>query len=230
MKKLYLLFSLLLACTASFAQRSTDVDLEMLGPDTVTVLHNGYVNVNSVLTHMGGDTIKAGDTLAVYLKIDNTITTFYNGSTFDSFLYYTNYTLVTGDTVQANFLPTQISLPIGYHSICLGVKLHNLSNPINDTFLMNNEDCFIVHVTAVSVEEVAIENDIRLYPNPATDVLHIENSEQYKEAVIYNSTGKLIISSSIETGSIDISTLPAGLYFLKLEGDMPSQHHRFIKQ
>ncbi|WP_390455647.1 GEVED domain-containing protein, partial [Chryseobacterium sp. Alg-005] len=66
--------------------------------------------------------------------------------------------------------------------------------------------------------------DIKLYPNPARDVLHISNTiaEEYK---IFDMGGKLISSGKLERGSVNVSNLIKGAYMIKI-GESTK---RFIK-
>ena len=69
-----------------------------------------------------------------------------------------------------------------------------------------------------SVEEV-IKADFTVYPNPANESLFIESISlrDNQQVKIYNQLGKLVLNSEHKNGSVDISTLPAGLYFIELE-------------
>ncbi|WP_294219969.1 reprolysin-like metallopeptidase [uncultured Chryseobacterium sp.] len=66
--------------------------------------------------------------------------------------------------------------------------------------------------------------DIKLYPNPAKDILHISNStnEDYR---IFDMGGKLINSGKLERGSVNVSSLIKGAYMIQI-GEVS---RRFIK-
>ncbi|MCU7613679.1 M12 family metallo-peptidase [Chryseobacterium sp. GMJ5] len=66
--------------------------------------------------------------------------------------------------------------------------------------------------------------DIKLYPNPAKDVLNISNtaSEEYK---IFDMAGKLINSGKLNRGSVNVSNLTKGAYMIQV-GEVSK---RFIK-
>lgn len=57
-------------------------------------------------------------------------------------------------------------------------------------------------------------NDISCYPNPATDLLHINIDAQNFNTEIYDMSGKTILHSS-NSKEINVSSLKPGLYFLK---------------
>lgn len=56
--------------------------------------------------------------------------------------------------------------------------------------------------------------EIKLFPNPASDRIYF--SEQYSEIRIYNLNGELIRSLPQEGLSLDISSLPAGTWIIKI--------------
>lgn len=61
---------------------------------------------------------------------------------------------------------------------------------------------------------------VQIWPNPATDVLYIESgNEKIDHIILYNSNGQLlqdISTSEISKISLDITQLPAGLYFIQV--------------
>lgn len=61
-------------------------------------------------------------------------------------------------------------------------------------------------------------NDIDIYPNPASDCIHIEE-ETAKYAAIYNSVGQMMKVVEIKGGSINVSGLSDGVYFLCIIND-----------
>ncbi len=69
------------------------------------------------------------------------------------------------------------------------------------------------------VNEVTDFTEISVFPNPASDILNIQNvSEKVLDYQILNANGQLV-KSGILNGTIDISTLLNGMYFLRLNND-----------
>ena len=58
------------------------------------------------------------------------------------------------------------------------------------------------------------ENQLSIYPNPATDVININSDKNINVVAIYDSTGKLV-KKVVATSQIQISDLNAGIYFIK---------------
>jgi hypothetical protein len=57
----------------------------------------------------------------------------------------------------------------------------------------------------------------RVFPNPTSDLLHLENTSEYTRFEIANMLGQTQISGGIAS-PIQVSHLPKGIYFLKLTG------------
>ncbi len=79
-------------------------------------------------------------------------------------------------------------------------------------------DCFDVK-TIVGAADLALENALRIFPNPVEDLLTIDLSEHFTLTTIrlFDATGKLIQTYPSDTRKIDFSTLPKALYFLHLQ-------------
>jgi len=74
-------------------------------------------------------------------------------------------------------------------------------------------------------DSVDLFTDIKLYPNPARDILNISNTtnEEYK---IFDMGGKTVISGKMERGSVNVSSLISGAYMIQI-GEISK---RFIKK
>ncbi len=76
-------------------------------------------------------------------------------------------------------------------------------------------------------------SNLNVYPNPANDYITLffeENSET--EVEVYNLSGKLEISGLIDYNSqvVDVSNLPAGIYFIKSRSENGIKTSKFIKK
>lgn len=72
-------------------------------------------------------------------------------------------------------------------------------------------------VVPQSIHQTTVTNQLRVYPNPATDILHIADvpSDEIGSIEIYNALGQKVLNF-YETTDLDISELIAGVYLLKL--------------
>lgn len=80
----------------------------------------------------------------------------------------------------------------------------------------------IIHVikkaVSVSVENIVINaNDIKLFPNPATDVVNVTTAKDFKikQVNVIDATGRNLSSSKFENNQVDVSSLPAGIYLIE---------------
>lgn len=68
--------------------------------------------------------------------------------------------------------------------------------------------------------ETSVEQNVNVYPNPATDVINVELGENESDIVVYNSLGQVVkrLERMSGTVQINISDLNAGMYFVKTNG------------
>jgi len=80
-----------------------------------------------------------------------------------------------------------------------------------------------------------IRSVVRIYPNPATDLLRIRTGRNFKisNVVIVSITGSVVKSVPIGATSeatVDISTLVPGIYFITIQGAEYTVTEKFIKR
>ncbi len=75
-------------------------------------------------------------------------------------------------------------------------------------------------------------SDVKLYPNPTNSILFIQNIENVKLLNIYSYTGKLIKTLNVKGNvvAVDVSNLPAGIYFVNVLNGKTSKSLKFVKQ
>lgn len=71
-----------------------------------------------------------------------------------------------------------------------------------------------------------------IYPNPAADMLTVENGADVNRYELYNVSGALMLSKAVNarTFDIDLRDLPAGTYLLKMTSKDMIQTKRFVKK
>ncbi|MCI1267383.1 MAG: T9SS type A sorting domain-containing protein [Saprospiraceae bacterium] len=84
--------------------------------------------------------------------------------------------------------------------------------------------------TTTSIHHQTIENNIKIFPNPASTKLYFDNQFEHKMISIYNSNGSLVQTSTITNQQIDMSTLPNGLYYYKIDFNTNLLTGKFLKQ
>lgn len=88
----------------------------------------------------------------------------------------------------------------------------------------------VFDINTVDVQEVATDDGINIYPNPAHDVLHITTQQATPVQVyIYNTAGRLVQSANLLQGdnAIQVSSLQTGVYYLQILGEQ--QVVKFVK-
>jgi hypothetical protein len=81
----------------------------------------------------------------------------------------------------------------------------------------------------VSDESLQHEN-IKMYPNPANEILYIEGWENNIPAAIYDLEGRWVQNGFIKDGQLDVSLLNQGMYFIKLTTGEGSVVRKFVKE
>ena len=83
---------------------------------------------------------------------------------------------------------------------------------------------------ALSVKDDVFAN-VLVYPNPVKDRLNLSNTTTIDTAEIYNLTGQLVATHTINaaTATISTQTLPAGMYLLNLYSGKQQQTVKLIK-
>src|SRR5262249_50901277 len=117
-----------------------------------------------------------------------------------------------------------IPLEIGRHYIFnWGSPEYYYSGKIDDISIYNRalstqevDTLFTTGITALNND-----NSIKVFPNPAADQLTIEYDKLNRPSpqfILYNSFGEEVMNRTLtaKTNTIDISKLPAGIYFYKL--------------
>ena len=72
------------------------------------------------------------------------------------------------------------------------------------------------------------ENELLIYPNPTTDIIHLNKSNFVYRYKIFTSNGKLILSGKTNE-TVNVSTLANGNYVIEIVGDR-TRVLKFIKQ
>ena len=88
-----------------------------------------------------------------------------------------------------------------------------------------SDNTFTVSEILSSTSDKLESSNLLLYPNPASNTLHIEGLEKNQNFKIYMAHGSLIKTGETQQ-SIDLSDLTSGFYFLNIDG----QSLKFVKQ
>jgi beta-glucanase (GH16 family) len=104
--------------------------------------------------------------------------------------------------------------------ILLNVAMGGIAGAVDPGF---TQSAMIVDYVKVYQEVVLGTNNsldldasLKLYPNPATDKIHISSKMPISGLALYDVYGKLIFTKENNTKSIDVSRLNSGVYFLEV--------------
>ena len=105
-------------------------------------------------------------------------------------------------------------------------KVEVVYNDCEDTFF-TEEKC----MTPVSVKELPADNIFRIFPNPVHNELNLSGSVAPTNIYIYNATGQLMYETNqcAANMNISVSTLPTGMYFVKIVSEYGSVNLKFKK-
>jgi glucose/arabinose dehydrogenase len=152
----------------------------------------------------------------------------------------TQFPALQGKYIFADYCSTQIGILNTNNSITWSPAFsgNNFStfgvNNQNELFVaaVNNGKIFRVTTTTLGTQENDNLAQIKVYPNPASKKVFIEGlKDKNISADIINFEGRKVLESAkIENGnSINISGIPAGVYFINLKsGDLKSYSQKLI--
>ena len=81
------------------------------------------------------------------------------------------------------------------------------------------------------LEDNLAQQQIKLYPNPAMDVVHISVAGNVLQAEATSVTGTSTPLKQTQDNAFDVSPLTSGIYFLTIKmGDNTSNVLKFVKQ
>jgi exonuclease III len=79
----------------------------------------------------------------------------------------------------------------------------------------------------VGIREIAHTINARIYPNPANTIITIESNVAINAVQILNNIGEAVLTAA-NTNQINIESLPAGMYILKLSGEEGTAVHKLL--
>jgi len=85
-------------------------------------------------------------------------------------------------------------------------------------------------VDCIGINELTNDDNIRIYPNPTSDILNLE-IEQMHYITILNALGNEVYTGKMEKGTnkINLNDLEDGLYLIKIKNYISSKYFTFIK-
>lgn len=82
------------------------------------------------------------------------------------------------------------------------------------------------------VESYSTSSSVSIAPNPGNGLYHVQlpNTNSEKRIVVINALGQIVYDKLIPNNSfvVDISTMPSGMYFLRIDGEGISASEKII--
>ena len=100
----------------------------------------------------------------------------------------------------------------------------------NDKWGCDQSDTTVFTLLNIDPSDFVASN-IKIYPNPTNNIIHIESSVNIGHISIYDNMGRLVKEgfSIVKTISIQLGDLPNGLYFLSVNVDGKRYFYKLIK-
>lgn len=126
----------------------------------------------------------------------------------------------------ATFTVTPISTGVYY----FGFHNYTPAANVNMTGAIILDNISVTQSNLSTQDDEFQNNNVNIYPNPASDYLHIRSKKKITEAKIYDASGKIILSHDKIDQKIDVSKLIKGVYILSIKNaDGTFSSHKFIK-
>jgi hypothetical protein len=123
--------------------------------------------------------------------------------------------------------PSQGSGDVTIYAACLMAN-NNAQSSGDSTALAT---LLISEANTSGLNKLSKSNEVILFPNPASSFINLSLPEN-SEVSLININGKIVLQQNVNSGlnSFDVSNLPAGIYFAKLQGENINQIIKFVKQ
>ena len=106
--------------------------------------------------------------------------------------------------------------------ILLNLAMGGISGTIDSNFTQASMIVDYVKVyqaAPLSITDLNLDSTLSVYPNPATDTIHITAKVALNSLALYDVYGKLILKKENNTNSLDVSRLNSGIYFLEVSSN-----------
>ena len=163
-------------------------------------------------------------------------------------------------TITGNVTPNSTSTPFAYSILSQANSTYNWTttgtiqsgqgtNAVNIIWpsvgtgnlkaqITNSNNCtdstnLLVSITSVGLQNLSLENDLKVYPNPTKSSITITNKTNLagKKYIITNLVGQLVLSGKLNLDEtiVNLETLQSGIYLLSIDG-MNKQSIKVIKE
>ena len=88
------------------------------------------------------------------------------------------------------------------------------------------------NIAKIGVDQELLHTNITLYPNPAINLIQIQNSSEavVEKVSIFNTLGKLVLEETNPLSAISLKTLSMGIHLVKIETSQGTLHKTILKK
>ena len=126
------------------------------------------------------------------------------------------------DSVRLHFSWTPPSNAHGLYSVFVTAKDSNCNPPYHQYTQVYTWNFYIDSCTGIiGVNDITTDNSVVLYPNPATNIVTITSSKEFKSIKVFNLLSELVMEKNVKPSkeiALDVSELPSGIYLVNVDG------------
>lgn len=235
MKKAFLLWYFIICSFTALAQNPELFRkwyLTQVTVDGTTYVSSDYGFYPDVTVGMEGLSLADPDNVLCEAIITEFITTP------QSFLFDNSWLCFPKTLCSDNPISGPCSVMYGNHSdiyyLSDGTITYSISNEGNGIYTLQVENNLQNTATYSSVLlniDDFKENNIAIYPNPVSNELNIQNLNGLviKNMILYNIQGQAVYKTSEIKQTLEVSFLPAGMYFIEITSESGRVVKKFIK-
>jgi hypothetical protein len=218
MKKLLLIIS----AFGIFSAGAQDLAVAVVAPTSGQNIYKGEpFNISVQVTNTTATPITSTDTFVYALAINNTFITNSQGGITLYLLPPSNLSQGQTATGSVNNLSLNFSQDINNASMCAWLRQVKNGMLQQDGDSTNNYGCQTVYFKLAHPSgfgEIPGMNSVKVYPNPAKDVIHFDlGNTDIASAEIFSISGKLVEKISLtNTSSLNVGSYFNGIYFYQL--------------
>ncbi len=150
------------------------------------------------------------------------------------------YTRIEGNKVEFIFENIQLPFDDANNDGYVAFKIKTLPTLVLGDSLKNLADIYFDYNFPIRTNEAQttialpsftqdFNTEVNVYPNPVSDILYIESDENWSKAEIFDISGRILRSVSLDGQAIDVSGLESGTYLVRLKDGEKIGMFKFVK-
>lgn len=205
-----------------------------LNMTNVTVVNNDISMANHILNIQNSIMYNSGVSLNSQHVKNSTTVSYSNIQNGENAFYLNNSGMIWGEgNISAD--PKFVNYEKADYRLQFGSPCINAGNPdivYNNSDGSRNDIGAYAYIPASFIDNPEKSGDYFIYPNPCKDMLLVNPvlKKDIRTFSIFNLMGSLLIKGSEIKSSIDVSSLSAGLYIIRLDTDKNTIEMKFMKE